>query len=65
MINDLIIECNSIAETYHTFELPPNTKERKEKDTVTIDSKYKIIEFESLGTNVKNTERFMAVNPTS
>lgn len=29
-----------------------------------IDSKYKIIEFESLGTSIKNTRRFMAVNPT-
>jgi hypothetical protein len=29
-----------------------------------IDSKYKIIEFDSLGTNIKNTRRFMAVNPT-
>lgn len=32
---------------------------------VPIDMKYKIIEFESLGTNIKNTKRFMAVNPTS
>jgi hydrocephalus-inducing protein len=30
-----------------------------------IDPKYKIIEFESLGTNIKNTKRFMAVNPTA
>ena len=30
-----------------------------------VDSKYKIIEFDSLGTNIKNTKRFMAVNPTS
>lgn len=30
-----------------------------------IDKKYKIIEFDSLGTNIKNTRRFMAVNPTS
>lgn len=29
-----------------------------------IDSKYKIIEFDSLGTSIKNTRRFMAVNPT-
>lgn len=29
-----------------------------------IDSKYKIIEFDSLGTLIKNTRRFMAVNPT-
>lgn len=30
-----------------------------------IDPKYKIIEFDSLGTNIKNTRRFMAVNPTA
>jgi hydrocephalus-inducing protein len=29
-----------------------------------VDSKFKIIEFESLGTSIKNTRRFMAVNPT-
>lgn len=63
----LIIECNGVAERpiIH-FELPPsNYRERKEKDMVPIDSKFKIIEFESLGTNIKNTKRFMAVNPTS
>ena len=32
---------------------------------VPVDNKYKIIEFESLGTFIKNTKRFMAVNPTS
>src|SRR5690606_24183947 len=47
-------------------ELPPSTyRERKEKDMCPVDSKYKIIEFDSLGTNIKNTKRFMAVNPTS
>lgn len=30
-----------------------------------VDAKYRIIEFESLGTNIKNTKRFMAVNPTN
>ena len=63
----LIIETNGIAErpVIH-FELPPTTyRERKEKDMSQIDSKYKIIEFESLGTNIKNTKRFMAVNPTN
>jgi len=63
----LIIEVNGVAERpiVH-FELPPsNYKERKEKDMVAIDNKYKIIEFESLGTFIKNTKRFMAVNPTS
>lgn len=63
----MIIEVNGIAERpiVH-FELPPSTyKERKEKDMVPIDNKYKIIEFDSLGTNIKNSKRFMAVNPTS
>ena len=63
----LIIECNGIAErpVIH-FELPPTTyRERKEKDMAQVDSKYRIIEFESLGTNIKNTKRFMAVNPTN
>ena len=47
------------------FELPPSTyRERKEKDMTPVDSKYKIIEFDSLGTSIKNTRRFMAVNPT-
>lgn len=47
------------------FELPPsNYRDRKEKDMTPIDSKYKIIEFDSLGTAIKNTRRFMAVNPT-
>ena len=47
------------------FELPPSTyRERKEKDMTPVDSKFKIIEFESLGTSIKNTRRFMAVNPT-
>jgi hydrocephalus-inducing protein len=63
----LIIEANGIAERpiIH-FELPPSSyRERKEKEMTPIDSKFKIIEFDSLGTNIKNTNRFMAVNPTS
>lgn len=32
---------------------------------IPVDNKYRIIEFESLGTNIKNTKRFMAVNPTN
>jgi hydrocephalus-inducing protein len=66
-LKPLIIECNGVAERpiVH-FELPPSTfRERKEKDMVPIDHKYKIIEFESLGINIKNTRRFMSVNPTS
>lgn len=63
----LIIEANGIAErpVIH-FELPPSTyREKKEKDMTPVDTKLKVIEFESLGTNIKNTKRFMAVNPTS
>lgn len=63
----LIIELNGIAErpVIH-FELPLGTyRERKSKDLAYIDEKLKIIEFESLGTNIRNTNRFMAVNPTS
>lgn len=48
------------------FELPPSQyREKKGKDMAPIDSKYKIIEFQSLGTKVKNTNRFMVVNPTN
>jgi len=63
----LCIEVNGIAERpiIH-FELPPGTyRERKMKDMSFVDEKLKIIEFESLGTNIRNTSRFMAVNPTS
>ena len=62
----LEISCDGVAErpVIH-FELPPSTfRERKEKDMTPVDSKFKIIEFESLGTSIKNTRRFMAVNPT-
>jgi len=63
----LIIELNGTAErpVIH-FELPLSTyRERKSKDLAHVDEKLKIIEFESLGTNIRNTNRFMAVNPTS
>ena len=30
-----------------------------------MDSSYNIIEFESLGTKVKNTKKFFVVNPTN
>ena len=63
----LVLEMNGIAErpVCH-FELPPSSyKEKKARDMTPIDSKYNIIEFESLGTRIKNTKRFMVVNPTS
>jgi len=48
------------------FELPPSQyREKKGKDMTPIDSKYKIIEFQSLGTKVKNFSRFMVANPTN
>ena len=63
----LIIEANGTAERpiIH-FELPQSTyRERKQKDMAHIEESLKVIEFESLGTFVRNTIRFMAVNPTS
>jgi hydrocephalus-inducing protein len=63
---DLEISVKGIAErpVIH-FELPVSDyRDRKEKDMTPIDSKFKIVEFESLGTQIKNTKRFMAVNPT-
>ena len=63
----LIIEATGVAQRpiIH-FELPVGTyRERKMKDMSFVDEKLKIIEFESLGTNIRNTNRFMAVNPTS
>lgn len=63
----LIVEMNGVAErpVIH-FELPISKyRERKAKEQSYIDEKLKIIEFESLGTNIRNTNRFMAVNPTA
>ena len=63
----LIIVADGVAErpVIH-FELPPTSyRERKEMEMSSIDSNVKIIEFDSLGTNIKNTKRFMAVNPTT
>ena len=63
----LIIEIDGISERpICHFELPPSKyRERKEKDMSPIDNIYNIIEFESLGTKIKNTKRFMVVNPTN
>lgn len=44
------------------FELPPSKYREKKPD---LEAKYNIIEFESLGTKVKNSKRFYVVNPTS
>jgi hypothetical protein len=41
-----------------TFELLPSAyRDFKEKDMTSVDSKYKIIEFESLGTSIRNTRK--------
>lgn len=67
-LDPLIIEVDGVGErpVCH-FELPPQLfyKQKKERDMTPVDSKYKIIDFESLGTKVKNTKRFMVLNPTS
>jgi Flagellar-associated PapD-like len=48
------------------FELPPtNYREKKSQESLQIDSSYQILEFESMGTKVKNTKRFYVVNPTN
>ena len=48
------------------FELPAtNYREKKAQDMLPIDSSYQILEFESMGTKVKNTKRFYVVNPTN
>jgi hydrocephalus-inducing protein len=63
----LIVEMNGVAErpVIH-FELPISKyRERKAKEQSYISENVKIIEFESLGTNIRNTNRFMAVNPTA
>ena len=48
------------------FELAAsNYREKKAQDMLPIDSSYKILEFESMGTKIKNTKRFYVVNPTN
>ena len=44
------------------FELQPSKFREKMPD---IDQNFDIIEFESLGTKVKNVKRFYVVNPTA
>ncbi len=66
-LEPLIIEMNGVAlRPIIHFELPPsNYRERKAKENSFLAESLKVIEFESLGTNIRNTNRFMAVNPTS
>ena len=59
----LIIEID--AETERPichFELPPNNFRQRKPD---LDQKFSIIEFESLGTKIKNVKKFYVVNPTN
>lgn len=59
----LILELNGETERpICHFELAPSTYREKKPD---IEAKYNIVEFESLGTKVKNTKRFYVINPTS
>ncbi len=44
------------------FELAPTKYREKNPD---VEAKYNIIEYQSLGTKVKNTKRFYVINPTS
>lgn len=59
----LIIELNGETERpICHFEIAPSKYREKKPD---IEAKWNIIEFQSLGTKVKNTKRFYVVNPTS
>ena len=59
----LCIELNGVAERpiIH-FELPPTQFVKPDREGI---ADMKVIEFESLGTNIRNTKRFMTTNPTS
>jgi len=66
-LKPLVIELKgkSIRPICH-FELPPSSyREKKAQDMAPVDSNYQILDFESMGTKVKNTKRFYVVNPTS
>merc|ERR1719197_714158 len=47
------------------FELQPSDYRGRRVSDAPLDPKYQIIEFESLGTRVKNTKRFYVLNPTA
>jgi hydrocephalus-inducing protein len=47
------------------FELPSSDYASRRASDEPLDPKYQILEFESLGTRVKNTKRFYVLNPTS
>ena len=59
----LIVELNGETERpICHFELAPSNYREKNPD---LEAKYNVIEFESLGTKIKNTKRFYVINPTS
>ena len=62
-LNALIIDLNGESERpiVH-FELPSSDYRERKED---LDAKYNIIEFESIGTKVKNVKRFYMMNPTN
>jgi len=47
------------------FELPPSVLKEKKSQELAQEGKYQVIEFESLGTKIKNAKRFYVVNPTN
>lgn len=62
-LQTLIIEVDGFAERpICHFELPPTNLVEKKGN---FDKKFDMIEFESLGTKVKNIKRFYVVNPTN
>jgi len=62
----LSIELNASAiRPWCHFELPTSDYRTRRHADAPLDPKYQILEFESLGTRVKNTKRFYVLNPTS
>ncbi|CAJ1447961.1 unnamed protein product [Effrenium voratum] len=47
------------------FEVPSSDYRARRQAETSLDPKYQVIEFESLGTRVRNTKRFYVLNPTS
>lgn len=62
----LIIQLDGDAERpICHFELPPPSLKDKRAQDLAQEAKYHLIEFESLGTKVKNVRKFYVVNPTN
>lgn len=47
------------------FEIPASDYLSRRQNEIPLDPKYRIVEFESLGTRVKNLRRFYVLNPTA